>query len=363
MRVCYMGSYDKSLLSPGRHQVIQAGLRAHGVEVVECHDASRGLLRRWLRLRGQFRRVGRVDALIVGEQSHAVVPLAWLLCRLRRIPLLFDPHISLYDTAVHDRRECAPRSPRGRLLYRLDWISMHLADIVFSDTRTHGAYFAETFRLPPEKLRTIHVGADESIFHPPETPPARGTHAFEVLFYGSYIQVHGMEAIFDAVARLEPHGDIHFTIIGHDFVEPSYRGIYGNIPRPPNATMVGRVPLERLPDRIASADVCLGIFGTTEKAGRAVPTKAYQIIACGRPLVTADTPAAREVFHHGEDAWLIPAGSGEALARAILHLQGDPALRERLAAGGLALYRSRFTPGAIGGSVLSALREVVGKEG
>ena len=37
-----------------------------------------------------------------------------------------------------------------------------------------------------------------------------------------------------------------------------------------------------------------------------IPNKAFQALACGTPLVTADTPAARELLVDGESALLVP---------------------------------------------------------
>ena len=45
-----------------------------------------------------------------------------------------------------------------------------------------------------------------------------------------------------------------------------------------------------------------------------IPNKAFQALACGTPLVTADTPAARELLQDGESALLVPPGDPEALA-------------------------------------------------
>ena len=58
-----------------------------------------------------------------------------------------------------------------------------------------------------------------------------------------------------------------------------------------------------------------------------IPLKAVAALAVGRPLITRDSPAAREVLAHGRNAWLVPPGNGEALARAIVHLADRPELR------------------------------------
>jgi glycosyltransferase involved in cell wall biosynthesis len=71
------------------------------------------------------------------------------------------------------------------------------------------------------------------------------------------------------------------------------------------------------------------------------------------PFVTADTPAIREVFTHGENAFVIPAGDADALAEAIVFLKDNQGLRERIAKGGHELACTTFSVAGIG-------RELVG---
>jgi glycosyltransferase involved in cell wall biosynthesis len=105
------------------------------------------------------------------------------------------------------------------------------------------------------------------------------------------------------------------------------------------------VEYERLPDEIRGAGCVLGIFGTTAKAQRVIPNKAFQALACGAPLVTTDTPAARELLVHEESALLVPAGDPAALAEAVRQIASDPELAHRIATGGRAAYeRSASEP-------------------
>ncbi len=67
-------------------------------------------------------------------------------------------------------------------------------------------------------------------------------------------------------------------------------------------------------------------------------------MACGRPLIASDIPAAREVVQDGISGLLHPEGDEHALAAAILACAGDSALRDRLAAGGLAEARRHALP-------------------
>ena len=101
------------------------------------------------------------------------------------------------------------------------------------------------------------------------------------------------------------------------------------------------IEYEQLPDEIRQAGCSLGVFGTTGKARRVIPNKAFQAIACGAPLVTADTSAARELLSDDASALLVPAGDAEALAGAIRRLAADPELASRIAAGGRAAYEAQ----------------------
>jgi len=79
------------------------------------------------------------------------------------------------------------------------------------------------------------------------------------------------------------------------------------------------------------------------KASRVIATKTFQFLAMGRPTVVGDNPANREVLRHAQTAYLCPMADPAALAAAILELRDDASLRHRIAEGGLALYRQRFT--------------------
>jgi len=74
-------------------------------------------------------------------------------------------------------------------------------------------------------------------------------------------------------------------------------------------------------------------------------------------LLTGDTPAIREVYTHGEDAYLVPAADAEALARGIRELKADPQLLSRLGRNHAKLYGEKFQPAALAGQFLAAVRK------
>ncbi len=79
-----------------------------------------------------------------------------------------------------------------------------------------------------------------------------------------------------------------------------------------------------------------------------IPNKAFQALACGAPLVTADTPAARELLADGETAILVPPGDPAALAAALRRLAAEPEWGRKLAEAGHAAYRERASEAVLG---------------
>jgi glycosyltransferase involved in cell wall biosynthesis len=189
--------------------------------------------------------------------------------------------------------------------------------------------------LPAERVAVCFVGAEERVFTPDWSVP----DAFHALFVGKLIPLHGLETIL-AAARLAP--EIAFRIVGSGQLDALLRD------RPPNVEWIDWIEYDQLPAALHRAGCALGIFGTSGKASRVIPNKAFQALACGAPLVTADTPAARELLRDGESALLVPPGDAAALAAAVRRLAGDPSLAQRLGEGGLEAYRSHASEDVLG---------------
>jgi glycosyltransferase involved in cell wall biosynthesis len=151
--------------------------------------------------------------------------------------------------------------------------------------------------------------------------------------------LQGVETIL-AAARAVP--EIDFRVVGSGQLD----ALLGE--RPPNVEHVPWIEYEQLPGEIRAAGCALGIFGTTAKAQRVIPNKAFQALASGAPLITADSPAARELLVDGESALLTPAGDADALAAAIHRLAGDAELARRLATGGRAAYERSASEAVLG---------------
>ena len=373
MRVCYFGTYDADHV---RNRLLIKSLRSHGVEVTECHsrlwqgtedkvrEAERGLInpRLWWRFLGayvrllrRYLRVRNWDVMVVGYAGHLDVLFARILASIARKPLVFDAFLSLHETLVDDRGLADERSMIASLAFRLEKAACRLSDLVLLDTQAHVQYFSSKYGLPRTKFRRIWVGADESIYHPVRSP--RQEAAFTVIYFGKYIPLHGVKYIVEAAAELAAHPDVSFELVGRGQTYEEMRRLAQRLHV--RNIIWGPEWLEpaELAQRVARADVCLGVFGTSAKAGRVIPSKAYIALAMRKPLITRESLAAREVLVSGENSLLCPAGDAQALARCIVALRDDPDLCERIAVKGHRLFRERFSSQAVGAQMDRILQE------
>lgn len=333
MRVLHWGTYD---IGKPRIRILRAGIRAAGISLDDCHrdvwtgleDKTRTpvalLLRRMVRwllsypaLVWRFLRAPRPDMVLTSFPGLIDTIVIAPFARLRGVPVVWDLFISAYDTLVFDRGLTPSGALAARCLRGLERFGIRRANFVFLDTEAHARRIESLFQLPPGSCGAVWVGAEVEHFPPGEARRVpRADELFQVLFYGQLIPLHGVPTIVEA-ARLMRDDPVQWTLIGQGQEGERVRSMLADTPLP-KLRWVDWVGYDELGSWIGQADLCLGIFGTSDKAASVIPNKVFQIVAAGRPLVTRDSPAIRELLeHHPPCVYLVPAGDVQALAEAV----------------------------------------------
>ena len=369
-RVIFAGTYDPAF---NRNKRLQLLLEEAGHEVLACNVELWGTTRydimgerkiemlahglvAYPRLVWRFVRTPRADAVFVMFPGWFDMIVLAPLARLRRMPMVFDPFISLYDTAVADRKLADDGSVMARISRLVDRWSMRGATRVLADTAEHRAFYVRLTGVPPDRVGVVWLGAQDELFAPRRSVRPVSNR---VLFHGTFIGLQGIETILRAAKLLEPD-DVVVRIVGSGQEQASVDELIAEL-KPTNVQLVGRVPVEEVVNEIAAASVCLGIFGTSDKARRVVPNKVFECAAVGRPVITADTEAIRGAFSDEELA-LVPPGDPEALAREIRRLLGDPAGREQMAAAAHRRYVESYATAPLSRLLDEQLRQVLTRE-
>jgi glycosyltransferase involved in cell wall biosynthesis len=272
----------------------------------------------------------------------------------RGLPVVFDPLISAYDKQVDERGKLDQDSTRARRLLAWERGLFQRADLVLADTPVHADYFAQVLEVPRHKLAVVYVGAEASLFTPDPVSPEKPDTPLEALFYGSFLPLQGPDIVVEA-ARLYRGPPVQWTLLGQGPLRPSCEAQASGLA---NVRFEDWMPYDTLPARIRKARILLGVFGTTPKAGRVIPNKVFQALACGRPVVTRDAAAYPAELAGVDNSGLVwtPAGDAQSLADRVAALASQPERVQALSRAAVETSQRFFSESAVCGQLATALQ-------
>ncbi len=194
--------------------------------------------------------------------------------------------------------------------------------------------------VPASKLEVIPNWVDTDFLKPvaKDNPVARrlGLDDRFVLMYSGTVSISSnvaLERVLDAAARLRKTApDVVFAIVGEglkkDSLEAKARGMGLD-----NVRFIPFQPYADLAALFSSADVLM-VPLDAEKSQLSVPSKLFNSMAAGRPILALappDSEVAAIVGTTGAGV-VLPPGDVEGIAAAVLRLRGDAAGRDRMGA-------------------------------
>ncbi|GDY23509.1 hypothetical protein LBMAG56_48560 [Verrucomicrobiota bacterium] len=153
----------------------------------------------------------------------------------------------------------------------------------------------------------------------------RLTDSFVVLYAGNSGRTHDVEVILGAARLLRTESSLHFLIAGFggrmaELEATVRRESLENISVEPFA-----FPRSEQVQTLSAGDIALITF-VPGMAGVSVPSRMYNIMAAGRPIIAvadAESELARVVVEEAI-GWLVPPGDARGLADAVLEARKNP---------------------------------------
>lgn len=251
----------------------------------------------------------KIDIVFEGFSPQLLFPIQWMF---RKKYILIDFFISVYDTLVNDRRKIAPNSSLAKICHWLDTYTIHKANHVIVDTKSHGSYFENEFA--ENEYEVLYLRANDKIYYPREQKKADELKdKYVVLYFGSILPLQGIDIILEAAEKLEEISKLRFQIIG-PVPEDIKRKEQDNV------EYIQWLSQEQLSEYIANADLCLaGHFNNTiDKAKRTIPGKAYIYEMMKKIMILGENVANHELFEEDEKHLFVEMGNSEALKECIL---------------------------------------------
>jgi glycosyltransferase involved in cell wall biosynthesis len=240
------------------------------------------------------------------------------------VPFSFTGHAN--DLFVH-------RSLLGQKLRRCKFVACI--------SRWHQDLYREILPVSDEKLPVVRCGVNTSravaAMHP-RTGPIR------VVSVGRLVPKKGFDVLIDALAQLPAEPAWTCRIIGDGPERNNLRSLINSHGLQERITLTGPASNDQVLAALDEADMfalpCRVDPQTGDKDG--IPVVLMEAMAAGRPVISGDLPAIRELVMPMETGMLVEPGSAGSLAAALSLMMSDNALRCRLAEQGRQHVVSEF---------------------
>jgi glycosyltransferase involved in cell wall biosynthesis len=300
------------------------------------------------------------DVLVASSPTLFSVVAAWILSLRLRVPFVFEvrdlwPAIFVELGVIRSRFLIA-------CLERLELFLYRRARAVVTVTRAFADDIARR-GIEPAKLHVVPNGVDLEAFQPgPADAALRERLApgarLLALYCGAHGISHGLTRILDAAARLRGDLRIRFAFVGEG-AEKEMLAARARELGLDNVSFHDSVRREEVPALYRSADVCLVPLRAVPLFRSFIPSKMFEILACGRPILASLEGEAAEILRDSGAAIVVPPEDVEALAAALGRLAAEPPLREELAGRGRPYVTEHFDRRALARRYIEILEGVL----
>jgi colanic acid biosynthesis glycosyl transferase WcaI len=134
---------------------------------------------------------------------------------------------------------------------------------------------------------------------------------------------HSPATVFEAARLLQSENDVHFILSGWGVGWKELNDLFAK-ERLTNVTILSPVPEDELVEFLSAADLWV-IPYRRNIAGVSIPSRLYNLLAVGRPVVVASEANSEGALVLGEQTigWVVPPEDSVELARVIREAAGD----------------------------------------
>jgi glycosyltransferase involved in cell wall biosynthesis len=238
--------------------------------------------------------------------------------------------------------------PEHRLVRLLRWserISIRFADLVL----TPNIAFRDLFigrGCPPGKIEIVMNSPLEEVFplkEPSEEVPSkrRTPDGFVVMFHGTLVERHGLHTAIEAIAELrECIPGLRFHIYGEEtaYLREQVLPMVTKLGVQQHVQYFGEQPQDVIAEAVSDCD--LGVVPNLRTVFTEInlPTRIFEYLALGKPVIVPDTKGIRDYFDADEMLFFKP-GDVESLGSQIQWVFDNPQKARTLVRAGQEVYR------------------------
>ena len=269
------------------------------------------------------RNIRNAHCLVVMSPCHILTPILKIYFNQ---PVILDAGWPLTDGHIA-RGFNGLKSLRLPLVFIIDLIAFHFADLVLLESRGQVIRVNKLFRVSKSKLAVNFTGLNENHYSVKSSESEIIRYVKKrildldlstvALFRGKVNRESGFSNILSAALRLKNRSAFIFVIGSKNL----------NISFPSNCIVISGISDDEMKQVYLLSDIAIGQVSSHPRLKYTIPHKAFEAGYFAKAYVTSNSEGLRE-FLENESALFLPDSSSETLVTALLELQ-DFGLREK----------------------------------
>ena len=220
---------------------------------------------------------------------------------------------------------------------------------------------------PRQPIAVVTNGVDLTEFDPDDTgDDFRKQHRLGDAFVCSYIgtvgMAHGLEVVLDAAERLDDESNVRFVIVGDGAERARLEAEAAARQLADRVVFTGRLPKAEMPAALAASDCCLVHLKGCELFGTVIPSKIFETMAMGRPIIMGVRGEAAAIVETAEAGVPMEPDNAADLAHQVTTLSEQPLLRARLSRRGPAFVAEHYNRDQLAADMMRAIGQAAGVE-
>jgi PEP-CTERM/exosortase A-associated glycosyltransferase len=263
-------------------------------------------------------------------------------------PVVYEMRSSWEDAAVS-----SGLTHEGSVRYRLSrWLETRALLRADRVTTICEGLRAEAIHrgVAPERVTVIPNAVDADQFSPSTGDGAEVRRSFGLTgkcvlsFIGSFFAWEGLQLLIEALPQVvAARPDIRLFLVGGGPDEAAVKAAVTQLRMSDYVVFAGQVKHDRVAALYEAVDILVYPRTPMRLTNMVTPLKPLEAMALAKVFIASDVGGHRELVRDRETGVLFKAGDKDALARTIIEVAGDAALRARLVANGPRFVRDERT--------------------
>jgi glycosyltransferase involved in cell wall biosynthesis len=298
---------------------------------------------------------------IIGSSPQLLTPLAaYIVSRIKKKPFVLEVR-DLWPQVIVEL-ELVKEGRIIKWLRKLELFLYKKADRIIVVSKSFKDYIVER-GVEADKIDFIPNGVDLSLFNQEiDREKIRNKlgiqNKYVVLYGGNHGMAQGLDVAIKAAAILKEDKRYYFLLVGDGPEKEMLQEMAARL-RLKNVEFIPTKPHNEIIEFYKAADVCLVPLKNLELLTKFIPSKIFEIMSCGKPVIAALAGEAQKIVEASGGGISVPPGEPNKLAEAIICLSKDKELANKLARSGKMFVSEHYNREMLAVKYVEVLREVV----